>query len=46
MSFEDRVRSTAEQTLGSLVQQLIGQALDERETAVRAARAAAFAEAE
>jgi hypothetical protein len=46
MSFEDRVRSTAEQALGSLVQQLLAQALEERETAVRDARAAAFTEAE
>jgi hypothetical protein len=46
MSFEDRVRSTADQALGSLVQQLIAQALEERETAARDARAAAFAEAE
>jgi hypothetical protein len=46
MSFEDRVRSTAEQALGSLVQQLLAQALEERELAVRDARAAAFTEAE
>ena len=46
MSFEDRVRSTADQALGSLVQQLIAQALEERETAARDARASAFAEAE
>jgi hypothetical protein len=46
MSFEDRVRSTAEQALGSLVQQWLAQALEERELAVRDARAAAFAEAE
>ena len=46
MSFEDRVRSTAEQALGSLVQDLLTQALEEREQAVRDARAAAFAEAE
>lgn len=46
MSFEDRVRSTAEQALGSLVQDLLAQALEDRELAVRAARAAAFAEAE
>ena len=46
MSFEDRVRSTAEQAIGSLVQQLLAQALEERELAVREARAAAFTEAE
>lgn len=46
MPFEDRVRSTAEQAIGSLVQQLISDALEERELAVRDARAAAFAEAE
>src|SRR5688572_13071884 len=46
MSFNDRVRSTVDQALGSLVQQLLAQALEERETAVREARAAAFAESE
>jgi hypothetical protein len=46
MPFEDRVRSSAEQAIGSLVQQLITDALEERELAVRDARAAAFAEAE
>ena len=46
MSFDDRVRSTVDQAIGSLVQQLLAQALEERETAVRDARAAAFAEAE
>jgi hypothetical protein len=46
MSFEDRVRSTAEQAVGSLVQELIAQALEDRELAVRDARAAAFSEAE
>jgi hypothetical protein len=46
MSFDDRVRSTVDQALGSLVQQLLAQALEERETAVREARAAAFAESE
>ena len=46
MPFEDRVRSTAEQAIGSLVQQMISDALEEREQAVRDARAAAFAEAE
>jgi hypothetical protein len=46
MSLEDRVRSTVDQSVGALVQQLIAQALEERETAARDARAAAFAEAE
>jgi hypothetical protein len=46
MSFDDRVRSTVDQALGSLVQQLIAQALEEREAAVRDARAAAYAESE
>jgi hypothetical protein len=46
MAFDDRVRSTVDQSIGALVQQLLAQALEERETAVREARAAAFAEAE
>jgi hypothetical protein len=46
MSLEDRVRSTVDQSVGALVQQLLAQALEERETAAREARAAAFAEAE
>ena len=46
MSFDDRVRSTVDQSIGALVQQLLAQALEERETAAREARAAAFAEAE
>jgi hypothetical protein len=46
MSFEDRVRSTADQAIGTLVQELLAKALEERELAVRDARAAAFAEAE
>ena len=46
MSLEDRVRSTVEQSVGALVQQLLAQALEDRETAAREARAAAFAEAE
>lgn len=46
MSFEDRVRSTAEQAIGSLVQELLAQATEERELAVRDARAVAFTEAE
>ncbi len=46
MSLEDRVRSTAEQVIGSLVQELLAQTNEEREVAVRDARAAAFTEAE
>jgi hypothetical protein len=46
MSFEDRARSTVSQAMDSLMQQLLAQAAEERETAVRAARAAGFAEAE
>jgi hypothetical protein len=46
MSLEDRVRSTVDQSIGALVQQLLAQALEERETAAREARATAFAEAE
>jgi hypothetical protein len=46
MSFEDRIRSTVDQTLGSLVQQLIEQAAEEREATRQAARAAALEEAE
>ena len=46
MSFDDRVRSTVDQSIGALVQQLLAQALEERETAAREARTAAFAEAE
>lgn len=46
MALDDRVRSTVDQSIGALVQQLLAQALEERETAVRDARAAAFAEAE
>ena len=38
MSFEDRVRSTVDQAIGSLVQQLLAQATEERDEAVRAAR--------
>jgi hypothetical protein len=46
MSFEDRVRSSVDQSVGSLVQQLLEQAATEREEAVRAARATIFEEAE
>lgn len=46
MSFEHRFRSTVDSALAPLVQQLLEQAAEERETAVRAAKAAAFEEAE
>jgi hypothetical protein len=46
MSFEDRVRSTLSQAMDALVQQLVAQAGEERETAVRAAMAKAMEEAE
>ena len=46
MSFEDRFRSTIDQALGPIVQQLLDQAGEEREQAVRAAKAQAFADAE
>lgn len=46
MPFEHRVRSTAEQAIGSLVQDLLAQASEDREAAVRDARSAALAEAE
>src|SRR5687768_371679 len=46
MSFEDRVRTTVDQALGSLVQQLVAQATEERDEAVRTGRAKAFEEAE
>ena len=46
MSFEDRFRSTVDQALGPLMQQLLEAAAGERDEAVRAARIAAFEEAE
>jgi hypothetical protein len=46
MSFDDRVKATVNQSIGALVEQLLAQALEERELAAREARAAAFAEAE
>ena len=46
MSFEDRFRSTVDQALGSLVQQLLEQAALEREETLRAAKASIFEEAE
>ncbi len=45
MSFEDRVRSTVSQSLDSLVQQLLAQASEEREIAVRAGMESALADA-
>jgi hypothetical protein len=46
MSFEERFRSTVDQALGPVVQQLLDQAREEREQAVRAAKAQAVADAE
>ncbi len=46
MSFEDRVRTTVDQAISSLAQQLLAQATEEREEAVRNGRAKAFEEAE
>jgi hypothetical protein len=46
MSFEDRFRSTVDQALAPIVQQLLDQAGEEREQAVRAARTQALAAAE
>ncbi len=46
MSFEDRVRSIVDQSMDSLVQQLLAQASEDREIAVRTGMASAFEEAE
>ncbi len=46
MSFEDRVRSTVDEAIGSLVQQLVAQATEERDKASRAAVASALEQAE
>jgi hypothetical protein len=46
MTLEDRVRSAVDQSVAALAQQLLTQAAEDREIAVREARAAAFAEAE
>jgi len=46
MSFEDRVRSSVDQALGTLVKQVVEHAAEEREAATRAARESAFADAE
>ena len=46
MSLEDRVRSSVDQALSSLVKQVVEQADEEREAAIRAARESALAEAE
>ena len=46
MSFENRVRSSVDQALSSLVQQVVDHAAEERDAATRAARESAFAEAE
>ena len=46
MSFEERVRSSVDQALSSLVKDVAGFAGEERDAATRAARESAFAEAE
>jgi hypothetical protein len=46
MSFDDRIRSTVNQAVAPLVQQLLDAAAAEREEAVRAAKASIFEEAE
>ena len=46
MSLEDRIKAAADQALGTLVQQVLEEAASAQEVAVRAARAAAFEEAE
>lgn len=46
MSFEERVRSSVDQALSSLVKEVVDFAAEERDAASRAARESAFAEAE
>jgi hypothetical protein len=46
MSFEDRVRSSVDQALSSLVKNVVEFAAEERDMAARAARETAFADAE
>lgn len=46
MSFEDRVRLSVDQALGTLVNQVVADATEERQAAAQAARESAFAEAE
>ena len=46
MSFDDRIRSTVDQAVAPLVQQLLEEAAAEREEAIRAAKAAIYEEAE
>ena len=46
MSLEDRIRTSVDQALGTLVREVLAHAAEERETATRAAREAAFADAE
>ena len=46
MSFEDRIRSTVDQAVAPLVQQLLEVSAAEREEAIRAAKIAIFEEAE
>jgi hypothetical protein len=46
MSFEDRIRSTVDQAVAPLVQQVLTEASAERDEAIRAAKAQIFEEAE
>lgn len=46
MSFEDRVRSTVDEAVAPLVQQLLAEAATEREEAIRAAKTQIYEEAE
>lgn len=46
MSFEDRVRSSVDQALSTLVTQVVDFAAEDRDAATRAARESAFADAE
>lgn len=46
MSFEDRIRSTVDQAVAPLVQQLLDASAAEREDAIRAAKVAIYEEAE
>lgn len=46
MSFEDRIRSTVDQAVAPLVQQLLDASAAERDAAIRAAKAALIEEAE
>ncbi len=46
MSLEDRIRSSVDQALGTLVKEVLEHAAEERDAAARSAREAAFADAE